>query len=415
MAHANLAVGLLGLAQTDAALAACRQALALNPQGAAIACTLGGTLLELGEAAEAAALCRRAIELDPTSAGAHFNFSHACKALNQLKTAQESAEAAIARNPDSAVYHFHLAHTLLLQGDMDRGWEEYEWRWALPAFAELAALRRQCYRPEWTGGDIADKTILIYTEQGLGDIIQFARYLPLLVARAGRVILAASDSVRRLLRCIEGVTVIAPAELAEQSFDVHCALLSLPRAFGTRIDTIPGQSPYLRSDPADTARWAARIGGEGLRVGIVWAGNPATQRDRFRSPRLPSVAPLFTVPGITFVCLQMGAGRRDLADMPLPAHVIDLGSEISDLTDTAAIMAGLDLMISSCTAPLHLAGAMGRPTWAMIPFAPHFPWLLDRTDSPWYPSMRLYRQSQTGRDWSSVVAEIAEYLRRMSG
>jgi predicted O-linked N-acetylglucosamine transferase (SPINDLY family) len=415
MAHANLAVGLLGLGQHDGALAACRQAMTLDPQGAAIACTLGGTMLELGEAADAVMLCRRAIALDPASASAYFNLSHACKALNQLEPAEEAAEAAVARNPGSAVYHFHLAHTLLLEGKTERGWAEYEWRWALPDFADLAAIRSRFSRPEWTGQDIGEKTILIYTEQGLGDIIQFARYLPLAVGRAGRVILAASAATRRLLSSIAGLTVIAFEDMAEQSFDVHCALLSLPRAFGTRIDTIPANMPYLEVDPLEAARWAARIGGDGPRVGIVWAGNPATKRDRLRSPRLHSVAPLFTIPGITFVALQMGAGREDLAETPLPAHVIDLGAEIRDLADTAAIMAGLDVVISSCTAPLHLAGALGRPAWAMIPFAPHFPWLLDRADSPWYPSMRLYRQPRSGTDWSSVVDRIAVDLTALGG
>jgi predicted O-linked N-acetylglucosamine transferase (SPINDLY family) len=414
MAHANLAVGLLGLGQHEAALAACRQALALDPQGAAIACTLGGTMLELGEAADAASLCRKAIALDPGSAGAYFNYSHACKALNQLEAAEEAAEAAIAHNPASAVYHFHLAHTLLLQGKTARGWEEYEARWSLADFAELAALRQRFQKPEWLGEDIRDRTILIYTEQGLGDIIQFARYLPLVAGRAGHVILAASPATRRLLSSIPGLTVIAPEEIPAQSFDVHCALLSLPRAFRTSTDTIPANIPYIQVDHEESARWSARIGGEGPRVGIVWAGNPATKRDRLRSPRLRSVEPLFMVPGITFVCLQMGPGRQDLEQTPLPGQVIDLGGEITDLADTAAIMAGLDVVISSCTAPLHLAGAMGRPTWAMIPFAPHFPWLLDRTDSPWYPSMRLYRQSQPGTDWSSVIKRIAADLRHLT-
>jgi predicted O-linked N-acetylglucosamine transferase (SPINDLY family) len=414
MAHANLAVGLLWRGEHEAALAACRHAMALEPRGAAIACTLGGTMLELGEAAEAVTLCRRSVALDPTIAGAWFNLSHACKALNQLEVAEEAAMAAIARNPASAIYHFHLAHTLLLQGKTEQGWAEYEWRWALPDFAELEALRGRFRQPQWAGEDISDKTILIYTEQGLGDIVQFARYLPLVSARAKRVILAANPATRRLMASIPGLTVIPAEAMQMQNFDVHCPLLSLPRAFGTRIDTIPAEVPYLQVDPAEGARWAARIGGEGLRVGIVWAGNPATKRDRFRSPRLKTVMPFFTVPGITFVALQMGDGRRDLADTPLPAHVIDLGEEITDLADTAAIMAGLDVIISPCTAPLHLAGAMGRRAWAMIPFAPHFPWLLDREDSPWYPSMRLYRQSQPGTDWVSVVDQIARDLRAMT-
>jgi predicted O-linked N-acetylglucosamine transferase (SPINDLY family) len=411
MAHANLAVGLLGLGQHEAALAACREAAKLDSQGAAIACTLGGTMLELGEPEDAVTLCRRAIALDPASASPYFNMSHACKMLNQLAEAEQAAEAAIARNPDSAVYHFHLAHTLLVQGKTQRGWEEYERRWALPEFAELAALRSRFGQPQWSGEDIGDKAILIYTEQGLGDIIQFARYLPLVVGRAGQVLLAANAATRRLLSRIPGLSVIAPDEMAAQRFNVHCALLSLPRAFGTRVETIPAQVPYLTADPLDVTRWGARVKGDGPRVGIVWAGNPATKRDRFRSPRLRSVAPLFSVPGVTFVCLQMGAGREDLATTPLPPNVIDLGDEITDLAETAAIMASLDLVISPCTAPLHLAGALGRPTWAMIPFAPHFPWLLDRADSPWYPSMRLYRQSRPGTDWSSVVDRIATDLR----
>jgi hypothetical protein len=186
--------------------------------------------------------------------------------------------------------------------------------------------------------------------------------------------------------------------------------MSLPQAFATRLDSIPAAVPYLYADPGEQARWDRRIGGDRLRVGIVWAGNPAVKRDRFRSPGLPSVAPLFSLPGIDFVVLQVGPGREDCDANPLPPHVLDLGKEISDLADTAAIMSGLDLVISSCTGPLHLAGALGVPSWAMIPSAPHFPWLLERTDTLWYPSMRLYRQEQPGRDWSGVVGRIAADL-----
>jgi predicted O-linked N-acetylglucosamine transferase (SPINDLY family) len=414
IAYANLGVGLLGLGEHAAAVSACRQAIALGSQGAAMACTLGGTLLELGEPVEARALCESAIAADPAFADAHFNLSHACKTLNHLPEAEAAAEAAIALRPSSAVYHFHLAHILLLQGKMELGWTEYEWRWGLPDFAETAAMRGRFPVPQWAGEAIGDKTILVYTEQGLGDIIQFSRYLPLLVRRARRVILAANPATRRILETIPGLTIISEASIPQQSFDVHCPLLSLPGAFGTRLDSIPANVPYLQPDPVAQARWAARIRGDGLRVGIVWAGNPATMRDRFRSPRLRSVAPLFALPGITFVALQMGPGRADCTTTPLPARVVDLGEEIGDLADTAAIMAGLDLVISSCTAPLHLAGALGVPSWGMIPFAPHFPWLLDRTDTLWYPSMRLYRQSRPGEDWSDVVSLVATDLQRMA-
>ncbi len=410
IAHANLAVALVGLGEHEAALLAGHEAMARAPRGAAIAATLGGVMLEVGEAAEAASLCRQAIALDPYLPNAQFNLSHACKALNELAAAQEAAEAAIALSPLSPVYHFHLAHILLLRGDMARGWEEYEWRWDLPDFSEGTVVRRAFLQPQWAGEEIRDKTILVYTEQGLGDIIQFARYLPLLTRRARRVIVAANPLTRQLLGRIADITLIGADEIAAQSFDFHCPLLSLPRAFGTRLESIPAAVPYLSAEPMVAAGWANRIGGDGLRVGIVWAGNPATKRDRFRSPRLRSVAPLFDIPGITFVALQMGPGRTDAASTPLPPHVIDLGDEINDLADTAAIMATLDLMISSCTAPLHLAGALGLRSWAMIPYAPHFPWLLERRDTPWYPSMRLYRQCAPGLDWSSVVDGMAEDL-----
>ena len=407
MAHANLGTALFHLGRHEEALEACRECIALQPKGAAIHATLGGVMLELGALQEAAVLCRRAIALDPVQPDAHFNLSHALKGMNQLDEAALAAREAIALRPDSADYHFHLAHILLLQGNFEDGWSEYEWRKQQPDFAWIGNLLAGRPQPLWAGEDIRDKTILILTEQGLGDIIQFARYLPLVVRRAGRVIVTASPPTRRLLETIAGIEIVPARDVPQQDFDVYCPLLSLPRAFGTRHDRISAQVPYLRADPSETARWNRRIGGGALRVGMVWAGNPATLRDRFRSPRLSSVAPLFSAPGVDFVVLQVGAGRNDCDADPLPPHVLDLGKEVTDLADTAAIMAGLDLMISSCTGPLHLAGALGVPTWAMIPFAPHFPWRLERTDTPWYPTMRLYRQEQFGQDWSGVVARIA--------
>jgi predicted O-linked N-acetylglucosamine transferase (SPINDLY family) len=407
IAHANLGTALLQLGRYDAALEACRQAVALQPQEAAILATLGGAMLELGEFREAIRLCRGAIAVDAALPNAHFNLSHAHKSLNELEAAALAARQAIALRPESAEYHFHLAHILLLRGDLVAGWEEYEWRWKMPNFADLRSLRSGLKKPEWRGEDLGGKTLLVYTEQGLGDIMQFARYLPLLVRQAKRVIVAVNPAVRRMLQTIEGITVVSLAEALALPFDMHCALMSLPRACATQLDSIPMDVPYLHADAAERARWARRIGGKGLRVGIVWAGNPATLRDRFRSPGLASVAPLFAVPGIDFVVLQMGAGRQHYDENPLPPHVLDLGGEIDDLADTAAIMSGLDLVISSCTGPLHLAGALGVPVWAMLPFAPHFPWLLERSDTLWYPTMRLYRQEQPGRDWSGVVGRIA--------
>jgi FkbM family methyltransferase len=415
MAHANLGTAQLNLGRHAEALLCCRRAMALDPKGVAINASLGGAMLELGALPEAVDLCRRAVALDPTLASAHFNLSHAFKAMNRLDEARPAACEAIAHSPDTAEYHFHLAHILLLQGDLVAGWTEYDWRWKLPDFAWFHALHGAFSQPLWTGEDIGGKTILVYTEQGLGDMILFARYLPLLVRKAGRVIVAASPRMLRLLASIEGVDVVSIRDLPLPDFDVHCPLLSLPRAFATRLDSIPSPARYLHADAAARDHWTNRIkrgetAADTLRVGIVWAGNPATKRDQFRSPGLAAVAPLFAVPGVNFVVLQVGEGRQGLDGRPLPPGVIDLGCEVTDLADTAAIIAGLDLMISSCTAPLHLAGALGVPTWAMLPFAPYFPWLLERTDSVWYPSMRLYRQDHPGRDWSGVIGRIAADL-----
>jgi FkbM family methyltransferase len=418
MAHANLGTALLNLGRHEEALASCRQAMSLELQGVAIHASLGGAMLELGALPEAVALCRRAIALDPTVSSAHFNLSHALKNMNLLEEAQVAASQAIALCPDSAEYHFHLAHILLLQGNLLAGWTEYDWRWQLPDFAWISNLHGKFSQPLWAGEDIRDKTILIYTEQGLGDMILFARYLPLVVRRARRVIAAVSPHMRRLLRSIDGVEFVSIRDVPLPRFDVHCPLLSLPRAFATRLDDIPSPTPYLCADPDLQEHWASRIrrgqtATNTLKVGLVWAGNPATKRDCFRSPGLANVAPLFSVPGIDFVVLQVGEGRSGLNSNPLPPGVIDLGSELTDLADTAAIISSLDLMISSCTAPLHLAGALGVPTWAMIPYAPYFPWLLERTDTPWYASVRLYRQDQPGRDWSEVIGRIAADLAQL--
>jgi len=416
MAHANLGNALLNVGRYDEALVACRAALACKPEGALIQSSLGGALLELGDFAAAIAACEAAIGLDPGLASAHFNLSHGYKALNRVEEAIGAARRAIALVPDFAPYHFHLAHLLLLQGELAAGWDEYEWRWRLPDFAWRGNFPQLVAALLWTGQDISGRTILVHTEQGLGDIIQFARFLPGLVPRAGAVLVAAQPSVQRLLASIEGITVVSLYEPLP-AFDVQCPLLSLPLAFGTGLSTIPLQTPYLRPDEAARLRWTGAVGlppkRRGVvRAGIVWAGNPLTMRDRFRSPGLAAVTPLFAVPGVEFVALQVGPGREEIAAQ-LPPHVRDLGGAVEDLTDTAAIMQGLDVMISSCTAPLHLAGALGVPCWGMIPFAPHFTWLLGRDDSVWYPSMRLYRQEAPGRDWAGVMSRMAADLAQL--
>ena len=414
MAAGNLGVALKALGRIPEAEAAYRRAIEIDPAIDWVWANLAALLLSEGENEAAVAACRHAIALRPASETAWFNLGTACKALNRLDEAAAALRRAIELKPDFAEAHFTLGQTLLLAGMFETGWAEYDWRWKLKDYGWLRTLHGAFIQPLWRGEAPEGRTILIYAEQGLGDAIQYVRYIPRLVALGARVVLAVHPPLKALFGGMDGVTVIGLDERGLPPFDMHCPLLSLPERFGTRLATIPAEPAYLRADPAAVARWRSRLPPGGPRVGIVWAGNPTQTGDRFRSPRLAAVRPLFDVPGIAFVSLQVGAGRDDLSAHPLPPDVRDLGAEIADFTDTVAIIAGLDLVISSCTAPLHLGGALGVPTWGMIPFAPHFPWLLERADTPWYPSMRLYRQDSPGTDWSGVIERVARDLRSLA-
>jgi Flp pilus assembly protein TadD len=415
MAHANLANAMFQLERHADALVACRRAMELEPEDAATCVTLGGILLEAGTLREAEAACRRAITLDPTMTMAHFNLAHACRAANRPEEAVAACRQAVALEPGHAGCHYLLAHMLLLQGDFDAGWDEYEWRWRLPAFSWLADFAREVGQSRWTGEDLAGGTILLLPEQGLGDIILFIRYAPLLTERGAKVIIASRPPTLRLLASIASVTVVPIEQRPLPAFDFYCPVSSLPRLLGKRHPITATTVPYLRADPALRLVWRQRFGAARLRVGIVWGGNPEAKYDRLRSPRLAPLLPLFKVPGVIFVVLQIGPARQDLTATPLPPYVIDLGPELDDLATTAAIMAELDLVISSCTAPLHLAGALGVAAWALLPFAPYFPWQLGRSDCDWYPALRLYRQERPGTDWTDVVAKVSDDLTRFAG
>jgi hypothetical protein len=404
MAWCNLGVTLKEVGRFDDAIAAYRRAIALQPDYDWAFANLGATLLDHGNAEEAILACRRAIAIRPDLLMAHFNLGTAQKAACRLDEARAAFEQAIALKPDFAEAHFSLAQLLLLQGNLPAGWAEYEYRWKLSDYAWLRRVHGDFAQPRWAGEPLAGRRILLYAEQGQGDAIQYARYVPLVQRLGGQVILAVHPSLVSLLSALPGVTVVPLDKPGLPEFDLHCPLLSLPGLLRTDLDSIPADIPYLQPNPALVAHWRTRLGdAPGPRVGIVWAGNPGQTGDRLRSPRLAAMAPLFTAPA-SFVALQVGPGRQDIQSHPLPDNVLDLGAEIRDFADTAAIIANLDLVISSCTAPLHLAGALGVPVWGLIPFAPHFAWLMQRTDSPWYPSLTLYRQDRPGRDWSTPVA-----------
>jgi len=411
--HSNMAIALNEQGLGDEALTAFRRAIVVDPSYVWGYLNMTPCLLDLGMPQASVDTCRRGIALRPDMAILRHNLGASLKTLNQLDESIASFRSAIALQADFGEAHFALGQTLLMRGDYTEGWAEYDWRWTLPDYAWLRNIHGEFAQPRWRGEEARGKSILIYAEQGLGDAIQYARYIPRVQELGLKVVVAVHPPVKPLFSTMPGITV-AVLDQELPACDLHCPMMGLPEIFGTTIDTVPAEVPYLSVDPEKARLWRNRISGSGLRVGLVWAGNPTQKGDRWRSPRLASVMPLFDVPGVQFVALQKGPGREDLAAHPLPGNVLDLGEEIVDFSDTAAIMAGLDLVITSCTAPLHLAGALGAPVWGMIPHSPHFLWGLERLDSPWYPSLRLYRQDQHGKDWSGAIGRMASDLAHLA-
>lgn len=391
-----------------------RRAVALTPLSPTAHYNLATVLHAQDRAEEAEAAYRTAARLDPEHAPTRYNLGLLCHDQGRLGAAERAYRQAIRLQPTHADSHWNLSLVLLSQGRFAEGWDEYEWRWLTRDFQH--GHTRYPF-PPWRGEVLDGCRILIHAEQGVGDTIQFIRYVPLLIQAGARVVLSLPCSLDRLtaglpdgvLRLFEGDTV--------PPVDFHCPLLGLPRLFGTRIGSIPAAVPYLAADPAVTATWAQRLGPRRapLRVGIVWAGNPAYRKDRTRSPGLAALAPLFAVGGVEFVVLQQGEGRGDLnSGAPLPPLLADPGTQVADFMDSAALMDGVDLVITSCTAPAHLAGALGRPVWVALQAVPDWRWGLSGEATPWYPTMRLFRQSRRG-DWEGVFARMAAALAEAAG
>jgi hypothetical protein len=297
---------------------------------------------------------------------------------------------------------------LLQQGRLLEGWEEYEWRWQLKEFPtpKRPFQYEQSDRRRWRGEDLAGRTILLHAEQGVGDTIQFLRYVPLVAARGGKVILEIQRELRRLVQNIPGAqqVIIAGDELPD--FQLHCPLMSLPLAFGTTLETIPADIPYLHADPGDVEKWRERLGDQSrMRIGLAWAGNPAHKKNAERSIDASLLAPLASVANVQYHSLL----AMPLPKLPAGLIVTDHSNELHDFADTAALIANLDLVIAVDTAVAHLAGAMGKKVWTMVSYFPDWRWMDDREDSPWYPTLRLFRQKAPG-DWASVIARVARAL-----
>jgi tetratricopeptide (TPR) repeat protein len=354
---------------------------------------------------EAIECCRRSLEREPDSSEILTNLAVTLHFAGYFDEALACVERAVDLEPDNHQAHFNLAAILLLRGDYARGWREYEHRWPV---AEVH--KPQFRQPQWDGEDIAGKTILLHSEQGFGDTIQCLRYLPAVTARAGRVLLRTERALVRLAASIPSNPVIVPPNAALPPFDLWCPLLSLPRIFGTLPHTVPADIPYLHPRAALAERWQRRLADlRGLKVGLAWGGNEKHANDFRRSIPFGMLAPILATAGVSFVSLQVGPRSADLATLPADT-VADLAAELRDFAETAGAIANLDLVICVDTAVAHVAGAIGKPVWMMLPLCPDWRWLLPAGDtSPWYPTMRLYRQRKLG-DWPDVVARVAADL-----
>lgn len=407
-AHSNLGVVLGAAKRHQEAVAAYRTSLELKPDQPEAWMNLGGSLRELRKFNEAEAACLRSLELRPGYADAYCNLGVIHLDRGEGQAAVESYRQAVAAKPDSALAHWGLALALLVNGEYAEGWREYEWRWQCKdQFAPLPQLAK----PVWDGSDLLGKTIFLHSEQGMGDAIQFSRYGELLAKKGARVILQCHPSLRTLLSTLDGVEQVIATDEKPPAFDCHASLLSMPLLCGTTVENIPAEVPYLHPDPRQVAAWKSRLAPVARRrlVGLAWAGNPEHQRDRERSCGLSLFAPLADAADVCFISLQKGASA-DEADMPpIGMNLLEFANDLNDFADTAALVANLDLVISVDTSVVHLAGAIGKPVWTLIAYSPDWRWLLKRSDAPWYPTMRLFRQERAG-DWSGAIAAVAEAL-----
>jgi tetratricopeptide (TPR) repeat protein len=406
--HNSYGIVLQRVERLDEAVASYDRALALKPDYAEALNNRGATLHKLERYAEAVQSFDRALAIKPDYAEALSNRGNTLQALGGFGEALESYDRALAGRPEFALRQFNRSTLLLLTGHFAEGWQGYERRRKLHFARSLSG-------PEWSGGDSVGKRLLFYSEQGLGDTIQFSRFACLIAAKARQVFLEVQPALASLLSRLEGVTVIRNGD-ALPEYDAHLPLMSLPRVLGVTPETMSANVPYLSAEPVRIEGWGRRLPAAGFRIGIVWQGNPRVKHGRgARSIPLRAFAPLCRIPGLTLISLQKGYGVEQLADLPLGMRVETLGDDFDAgpdaFLDTAAVMMNLDLVISCDTSSAHLAGALGCPVWIVLRDVPEWRWMMDREDTPWYPTARLFRQAHRG-DWNEVLERVAVQLAR---
>ena len=353
---------------------------------------------------------REALRRAGHSARSAFNLAMVHVDTREFDEATTCLLHALALDSNFAPARLELGHTLLRKGEFKAGWAEYEWRFRLEHTRDALP---KINAPQWNGMRLPRGRILLIGDQGYGDTIQFARYIPWVRERVGEVVLGCCQELLPLISQLPGIHSSFVRWEDIPGFSVFCPLSSLPYVFGTELNTIPGSTPYLKADPQKVVRWSERIraavGDVALKVGIAWAGRPSHPNDRARTLRWSQLLPLTRIPGVALIALQKEIPASDRVEFPGGLGALDISAELGDFADTAAVIESCDLVISVDSSAAHLAGAMGKPTWVMLPWIPDWRWLLDREDTPWYPTLRLFRQPSRG-DWTSTIARVAEEL-----
>ncbi|MDP3355017.1 MAG: tetratricopeptide repeat protein [Polaromonas sp.] len=409
-ALSSRAAALMDLKRPDEALASCARALQVRPNHPEALNNRGNALWALRQPAQALESFGRALTVRPDYAEAFSNRGNVWRELQRPTEALADFASALRLNPDHAEAHWNEALCRLMLGEFELGWQKYEWRWKKEPGLSMA---RNFTQALWLGKEpLQGKTILLHAEQGLGDTIQFCRYAKQVAALGARVVLEVQPALKTLLQGLEGASLVIAKGEQLPDFDYHCPLLSLPLAFQADLSNISGQK-YLHSDPAKRQQWQTRLGpASKTRVGLVWSGATGHQNDHNRSLSLAQIAPLISEQA-QYYCLQKELRPADQATLRNTPTLQFMGEFLKDFSDTAALLEQMDLLITVDTSVAHLAGAMGKEVWIMLPFSPDWRWLLNRSDNPWYESARLFRQPAPG-DWASVLAQVQAALQAKS-
>lgn len=383
------------------------RALQVDPGLAQAHVNLGSVFQEQGRTDEAITCYKKALDIDPGLYDAYSNLGLMLQDKGQVDQAIAAFQKALQLDADNASTHLNLALALLLSGDFKHGWKEYEWRWKIDECAPQDFLL-----PLWEGSDIQGRSILLHEEMGVADTIQFIRYAPLVAQKGAEVIVQCQKELVSLLKSVDGISQIVAQGNQLPSFYVHCPLLSLPLAFDTTLESIPAKIPYISADRGYVEKWRGKIQQDTseMKIGITWARNPGGEHDHYQTFALGAFASLGRFEGVRWYSLQQGLAAEQAKHPPEGMRIFDYTEEIQDFMDMAALIESLDLVISVDTSAAHLAGALGKPVWTILPYSPDWRWMLEREDSPWYPTMRLFRQPET-EDWVPVMERVGEALR----